>query len=328
MDYENLVFSGGGIKGVAYARIPKILDECGILKNIKRVAGTSAGSIAALLIALKYTPDQIDKIFSQLDFNNFIDSNLITLRLFRLLFKTGIQSGNNLSKWIQCKIVYKTKNPDITFKELYEYSKMELVIVAINFNTECVEYFSHKTSPDMPVWLAVRASASLPTFFEIVEYNQQSYIDGGILANFPIWVFDDPNSYEFNPDLINLTNEKTLGFRLISTDQYKTKKPKSYLMPIQSVIRGIINLMLNHIDSGYDVFDYSQRSVIIKVSGVKATDFSIDTDKLEVLKSTGETSTYEYLAERKERIKKLQEAINSRMSVIPKSERYGIYSDG
>ena len=41
---ENLVFKGGGVLGIAYAGAIESLEEKGLLKNIKRVAGTSAGS--------------------------------------------------------------------------------------------------------------------------------------------------------------------------------------------------------------------------------------------------------------------------------------------
>ena len=53
MDYENLVFEGGGVKGVAYSKVAYALEEYGVLKGIKKVAGSSAGSIMALLVALK-----------------------------------------------------------------------------------------------------------------------------------------------------------------------------------------------------------------------------------------------------------------------------------
>ena len=43
--FKNLVFEGGGVKGIAYAGAMKVLEKKGILKNIVRVGGTSAGAI-------------------------------------------------------------------------------------------------------------------------------------------------------------------------------------------------------------------------------------------------------------------------------------------
>ena len=52
---ENLVFEGAGIRGIAYSGAIAELEQHGLLKNIKRVGGTSAGAITALLLCLGYT---------------------------------------------------------------------------------------------------------------------------------------------------------------------------------------------------------------------------------------------------------------------------------
>lgn len=59
MDYhfKNLVFEGGGVKGIAYAGALEILDKEGILQNIERVAGTSAGAMMAVLVGLRYSAE-------------------------------------------------------------------------------------------------------------------------------------------------------------------------------------------------------------------------------------------------------------------------------
>ncbi len=44
-EYKNLVLEGGGIRGLAYPGALKVLEEKGIIKNIERVAGTSAGAL-------------------------------------------------------------------------------------------------------------------------------------------------------------------------------------------------------------------------------------------------------------------------------------------
>eukprot|EP00058_Branchiostoma_floridae_P006697 XP_002592185.1 hypothetical protein BRAFLDRAFT_88078 [Branchiostoma floridae] len=50
--FENLVIEGGGARGVAYVGALRVLETAGILKNIKRVAGVSAGAITATFVAL------------------------------------------------------------------------------------------------------------------------------------------------------------------------------------------------------------------------------------------------------------------------------------
>ena len=70
----NLVFEGGGVKGVAYVGALEKLEERNILSEIERVGGTSAGAITALLVGLNYSPEEIRDKMLGLDFSHFLDS--------------------------------------------------------------------------------------------------------------------------------------------------------------------------------------------------------------------------------------------------------------
>ena len=71
--FRNLVFEGGGVKGVAYIGALKVLEEKGILGQIQRIGETSAGAINAVLLALGYTGEEILPILLDLKFKNFLD---------------------------------------------------------------------------------------------------------------------------------------------------------------------------------------------------------------------------------------------------------------
>ena len=73
--FRNLIFEGGGVKGIAYVGALQELEKHKILKNIKRVGGTSAGAINAVLLALDYSLEDTRKILSELNFNNFMDDS-------------------------------------------------------------------------------------------------------------------------------------------------------------------------------------------------------------------------------------------------------------
>ena len=75
--FENLALEGGGVWGIAYAGAVEELEKAGVLGGIKRVAGTSAGSIVALLLALGFDSNDISKIVAQLDFTKFMDHHSI-----------------------------------------------------------------------------------------------------------------------------------------------------------------------------------------------------------------------------------------------------------
>lgn len=60
--YQNLAFSGGGIRGLAYIGAFEALEGKGLTEGIRRVAGTSAGAIMAMLIATGMTSQQMRRL--------------------------------------------------------------------------------------------------------------------------------------------------------------------------------------------------------------------------------------------------------------------------
>ncbi|XP_062594046.1 uncharacterized protein LOC134255531 [Saccostrea cucullata] len=73
--FKNLIFEGGGAKGIAYPGALKALEEVGILKKIKRFAGTSVGSITATMAALGYSSTEIREVMST-DFSKYYGTAL------------------------------------------------------------------------------------------------------------------------------------------------------------------------------------------------------------------------------------------------------------
>lgn len=57
--YTNLVFEGGGIRGVAYAGALQELEARNVLDSIGQCGGTSVGAVAAMLMALGYRAAEI-----------------------------------------------------------------------------------------------------------------------------------------------------------------------------------------------------------------------------------------------------------------------------
>lgn len=73
---ENLVFKGGGPKGIAYLGAVKILESRGALKYVKRVAGTSAGAINSALMAFNYSCDEMFNILNETVITSWLDHPL------------------------------------------------------------------------------------------------------------------------------------------------------------------------------------------------------------------------------------------------------------
>ncbi|NEO52220.1 MAG: patatin-like phospholipase family protein [Okeania sp. SIO3B5] len=115
---ENLIFEGGGPKGLVYVGANKLLEEKGILGSAKNVGGSSAGAMTALVAGLGYSADEIKKIVYKQDINDFTDvqdhqvsgifGKLSETKkgLSNLLFGSsqqgrGLYLGDKLQQWIQ-----------------------------------------------------------------------------------------------------------------------------------------------------------------------------------------------------------------------------------
>ncbi|KAK2564725.1 Uncharacterized protein P5673_011405 [Acropora cervicornis] len=247
--FENLVFEGGGNKGMAYVGALQVLESAGIMKNIKRVAGASAGAIIATLIALGYDSKDLQEFLEQDLRRILVDHTCGYCSLLPNLLKGfGWNPGKRMLKWFGEQLKERTGDSDITFKEVLERFHKELCIVVTNLNQMSVEYFHPKTTPNTPIRRAVRMSVALPGVFQCVrEMNndyEDVYVDGGLLCNYPIHAFDgwwlsmDPKDTFFKrlqplEDFAKLFekserfgkwNQKTLGIVLYSHTETELMK--------------------------------------------------------------------------------------------------------
>lgn len=194
--FENLVFEGGGNKGLAYCGAVKLLEDIGMFSKIKRFAGTSAGAMTAALLAVGYNSGEIEEALSQDLSRIFLDASYGILSLLpNLLTGYGWNPGNRIYEWFGEALAKKSGgNPDLTFLELYESKGKELCIVVTNLNHMIEEYCHVKTTPNMPIRLAVRMSMSIPGMFQATNYTDNgetnTYVDGGVLCNYPIHCYD------------------------------------------------------------------------------------------------------------------------------------------
>ena len=191
--FRNLVFEGGGVKGVAYIGALEVLEKKGILGQIERIGGTSAGAINAVLLALDYTGEQMKPILLGLNFKNFLDSGRgIFSGINRLRKDYGWYKGKYFQKWIGKQIAAKGEPADVTFAQLKANGHRELYLIGTNLNTGYPEVFSNDRTPTMSIAEAARISMSLPVFFAAVRLapSHNVYVDGGVLDNYPLKLFD------------------------------------------------------------------------------------------------------------------------------------------
>lgn len=274
---KNLVFEGGGIKGVAFIGVVKALEDKNILKNINNFAGSSAGAIVATCLALKLSSKNLEDILLNLDFTKFKDSRWGIIRKFYyFMTKYGIYQGKYFMKYLESVLVKYTGNDKITFQEVYNRYGTNLVITGTNLDKGIVEYFCHETHPNMPVKIAIRISMSIPYIFEAIKYEGYTWTDGGVLNNYPFSYFDD--------------TQNILGFKLVSKDEKRDDiihhRDKD-INNIKDFSLSLIKAMMNQIERLYIDEDYWNKTITINTFGINAIDFDLDNEKKKMLIAEG-----------------------------------------
>ena len=234
---KNLVFEGAGIRGIAYCGAIQEMETKNMMNKIEKVGGTSSGAMVALTISLGYSGKEIENIISTTKFKKFNDGSFFFIGGINRLNKYyGWYKGKKMGKWLGKIIEQKTGNPDITFEELHQKGFKDLYITGTSLKKQKAIIFSRETFPNMKVRDAVRISSSVPLYFEpifidsngtLIFHPKQTHgldvlVDGGIVENFPIHIFDKET-----PD----TN--TIGFRLDHDDQIESDRQTKELAEME-----------------------------------------------------------------------------------------------
>jgi NTE family protein len=254
-DYEYIVLSGGGIKGISYCGALDVLEKYDILydedgnSKIKGYAGTSAGSIIAGLLAVGYTPSELKKIMKEIDFKDFLDDKFGYFRdAVNFVEDYGMCPGEFMYDLLGKLIEDKTGDPDYTIRELYEKADVELVLVGTDMNALHSVYFwygnEEKEYSNIPIRKAIRTSVSVPFLFEPIVCNGNYCVDGGVLDNYPIHVFDGEYPGEMKARL-NLTtpNPKVLGLNIMTDTELM-----NYAFTRRKEIESVFEFSMSFID--------------------------------------------------------------------------------
>lgn len=201
--FQNLVFEGGGSKGIAYCGALKELEERGLYpKHVLRVAGTSSGSFLAAMLAVGYRADELRDLLFATDLVAIMkDARFGRLsEMVNLFTIQGFNPGFRLMDFLGELLAERTGSPDVTFKQVLERCGRELCVPITNITRMVTEYCHPKTTPDLPVRLAVGMSMSLPVLMQPYRLmrsigsqghlESDIYTDGGLLCNYPLHAFD------------------------------------------------------------------------------------------------------------------------------------------
>jgi predicted acylesterase/phospholipase RssA len=234
---ENLVLSGGGLLGISYIGLFRYLEEHQATQQIKTVIGSSAGALFGLLFIIGYSYNEFYDKFKDMKFSEYVP--ITADALINLMRVKGINSCSKVMQFLKDALIYKTGSENITFRELYERFGIAFKVGATNLTTSRFELLDHTKHPDLPVYLAVRASITIPFVFEPVIIGEYLYCDGGLCDNLPIdYVIETidklPPQSDTQADTQATKKEekiepylKTLGIYLTNTQECIT--PENYL---------------------------------------------------------------------------------------------------
>ena len=190
-----VVLSGGGAKGVAHVAILKMLEEAEIPIDI--VVGTSMGSIVGGLYAMGYSPNTMREIITQTDWVKLIMdhpdfgmgqlTSRKNIETYQVRFQMqrarkasrtgfgGLIEGQNVLNLFDNLTLH---IPDsVSFDEL----PIRFACVGADILTGKPKVFR---SGNLPV--AIRTSMAIPSVFTPMVINGRTYVDGGIVDNYPV----------------------------------------------------------------------------------------------------------------------------------------------
>lgn len=309
----DVVFEGGGVKGVGLVGALAVLEEEGFVTQ--NLAGTSAGSIVAALLAAGYSASELRDVIIGLDFRRFEDRRWedhvpVVGTPLSILKDQGIFEGQAFYAWISELLAAKGKrtfadlvHPDFAEDERYRY---RVNVIASDLTAHRLLVLPHDARAfgiqpdDLDIALAVRMSMSIPFFFEPVRLvdpltgTEHLIADGGVLSNFPVWIFDsdgEPAWPTFGLLLVEPDPKASLGSRI---PEYQPSK--RWLGGTIGYVKSLIQTMLEAHDRLYVERADFARTIPIETLGVGTTEFDLTRERAEALYQSGRDAATAFLA--------------------------------
>lgn len=302
------VFEGGGVRGIAFIGAIQAMEETKV--EWQRIAGTSAGAVIAALLACGFKSEEIRERLSDIDFSKFRGRTILNRipiigSLLELMIHLGIYKNDYMETWMDALLLEKGIE---TFADLPD-DKLKIIASDVSNGQMLIlpdDLDRYGMTPaDLKISTAVMMSASLPFFFRPVIWKskdkKKSYIlDGGLLSNFPVWIFDTDNP-----------RFPTFGFHFVKDEVNINPVIPTPLHLFKNIFKTMIQAHdLRHMDAAT-----IERTIQIPVANINATDFELKEEEIEFLYKSGYNSTKEFLSKwdfeqyklkRKQRVSKIK----------------------
>jgi NTE family protein len=318
----DLVLEGGGVKGIALAGAVLTLDEAGYA--FKRVAGTSAGAVAAAIIAALGRAGRplatARRYLDSLDYSRFVARSGLRASfgvlgdLEHLVFRLGIYDGKYLVQWLSEVLddIGVTVFGDLALEDpqadanLLVDQRYSLVVYTSDISRgKSVrlpwDYREYGLDPARQrIVDAVRASMSIPFFFEPVQFRTHgestggsrvrekvTWVDGALLDNFPVDVFDRTDGAP--------SRWPTIGIKLSAKTVAETQFREVHNSFDEAL--ACFHTLLDNADRYYVTPERAARTIFIDSAGFHAADFDIGPADRQRLFDNGVTAARAWLAD-------------------------------
>ncbi|MGI8440750.1 MAG: patatin-like phospholipase family protein [Thermoleophilaceae bacterium] len=311
----DLVLEGGGVKGIALAGALATLEERGY--EAQNLAGASAGAIAATLYAAGYSAEELHRELGTIPFSSFLDEGLedripVVGKGISILLDHGIYEGRAFFEWMREMLARKGKHtfadlihPDYADDPRYRH-RVQVIVSDLTARRLLVlprdaEEGLGVPADELEIAMAVRMSMGTPIFFEPVRWKnprtgeEHVIVDGGILSNFPVWLFDadgEPDWPTFGLLLSEPKPRETAEKRVPAAST--SGDPVSALI---SYLKSLVGTMTEAHDRLYlEQADYA-RTITVPTLGVGTTEFDLAPERSEALYESGRRAAEHFLDE-------------------------------
>jgi NTE family protein len=293
----DLVFEGGGVRGIGLVGAVDALTQSGY--RFPRVAGSSAGAVVASLVAaLQVAGEPLSRladVMRTIDYPKFLDRSFVG-RVpvvgggLSLLMSDGVYRGAYLERLIAGLLgdLGVRTFGDLRTGEEPEQFAWSLVVTASDLSRRRLvripwDLGSYGIEPDaFPVARAVHASSAIPYVFEPVRVAGATWVDGGLLSDFPVELFDRPDP-----------RWPTFGIRLSARPGIPPTHPVHG--PVSLGIAAIETLMSNQDNAYIDDPCTVRRTIFVPANEVSPIDFDITTEQREALYQRGLQAGQQFL---------------------------------
>lgn len=297
----DLVCEGGGVKGIGLVGAVHELAAAGY--TFPRVAGTSSGALVGCFIAaLQHAGEslsRLDDIAAAIDFRKFKDAPWVGHipligGALSVLTTDGLYEGNYLEQFVAgaLKDLGVEKFGDLRTGDTWPAHAWSLVVTASDLSRRRLvripwDLPDYGQDPDeFSVAVAVRASTAIPYFFRPIKVSGATWVDGGLLSDFPVGLFDRAATAE--------ARWPTFGIRLSG---------KPGIPPTSHPVHGPVAIGIAALDTLFSAQDSAyvadectvMRTIFVPTDEVSTVDFDLGPARKKVLYDNGTQAARDFL---------------------------------